>query len=99
MVTQDFRDLMFARPFRPFRLVMSSGNVYDVRHPETGIVTRTTIYVFTPRPADQPKGTPVYCSLLHVAGVEFLDDLLTSGPPARYGDDGPPSEPESPSAA
>ena len=90
MVTQDFRDLIVARPFRPFRLVMSSGHVYDVRHPEMGRVTRTTLYVFTPRPDDQHKGTPVYCSLLHVAGIEFLDDLTVSGPPARYGDDAPP---------
>ena len=59
MVTQDFRDLIRIATFRPFRLVMSSGHVYDVRHPEMGSVSRTTIFVYTPpsrRPAQGHAG-------------------------------------------
>jgi hypothetical protein len=28
------RDLLRQRPFKPFRVVMSSGESYEVRHPE-----------------------------------------------------------------
>ena len=31
MTVQTFRDLLTQRPFRPFRLVMSSGQTFEVR--------------------------------------------------------------------
>jgi len=73
MVAGDFRNLIKPSGFRPFRLVMSSGREYDVRHPEMAKMTRTTLFVFTPT-SDGPMGRPIYCSLLHVTNVEFLDD-------------------------
>ena len=36
-----------AEPFRPFRIKMSSGQFFDVRHPEMILVGRTSIRVFT----------------------------------------------------
>ncbi len=45
MTVQTFRELLSHRPFRPFRLVMSSGQTYDVRHPEMALLTRTDILV------------------------------------------------------
>ena len=35
MTIQTCRDLLTQQPFRPFRLVMSIGQSYEVRHPET----------------------------------------------------------------
>ena len=37
MVVRDFRDLLTSQPFQPFRIVMSSGEAYEVRHPD-GVV-------------------------------------------------------------
>jgi hypothetical protein len=45
MTVQLFRELLTNRPFRPFRLVMSSGQTYEVRHPEMAWLTRTSILV------------------------------------------------------
>jgi hypothetical protein len=67
-----FRDLLTARPFRPFRLVMSSGLVYEVRHPEMALLTRTSILVGVDV-ADH--GVPAkfkICSLPHVTATEPL---------------------------
>lgn len=71
MTVQTFRDLLKAQPFRPFRLVMSSGQSYDVRHPEVAMVTKSDLLVGT----DVEDGVPAefkICSLLHVTAVEPL---------------------------
>jgi hypothetical protein len=72
MTVQDFRDLLTKQPFHPFRLVMSSGLAYEVRHPEMAFLSRTSIYVGI----DVEDGIPAdfrMCSLLHVATVEPLN--------------------------
>ena len=70
MTLQTFRELLSQRPFKPFRLVMSSGQTYDVRHPEMAMLTRTSILVGID---DSEDGIPAefkICSLLHVTAVE-----------------------------
>lgn len=70
MTVQTFRDLLSQKPFRPFRLVMSSGTSYEVRHPEMAWLTRTDILVGV---GETDEGVPAefrICSLLHVASVE-----------------------------
>jgi len=63
MTVQTFRDLLAARPFRPFRVVMSSGQTYEVRHPEMAMLTRSDILVGI---GDTDDGVPAefkICSL------------------------------------
>jgi hypothetical protein len=70
MTVQTFRELLSQRPFRPFRLVMSSGESYEVRHPEMAMLTRTDLLVGV---GESEEGVPTefrICSLLHVATVE-----------------------------
>ncbi len=72
MTVQTFRDLLAQRPFKPFRLVMSSGESYEVRHPEMAWLTRSDILVGT---GDTDEGVPAnfrICALLHVASIEPL---------------------------
>jgi hypothetical protein len=72
MTVQTFRELLARRPFKPFRLVMSSGQTYEVRHPEVAMLTRSDMLVGT----DLEDGVPAefkICSLLHVATVEPID--------------------------
>lgn len=71
MTVQDFRELLTQRPFKPFRLVMSSGQKYDVRHPEMAFLTRTSILVGVDESDGLPGGFKI-CSLLHVTAVEPL---------------------------
>jgi hypothetical protein len=72
MTVQTFRDLLTARPFRPFRLVMSSGLVYEVRHPEMAWLTRTSILVGVDAADDGVPAEFKICSLLYVTAVEPL---------------------------
>jgi hypothetical protein len=73
MTVQTFRDLLTAKPFRPFRLVMSSGESYEVKHPEMAMLTRTDILVGLD---ETRQGVPArfkICSLLHVTAIEPSD--------------------------
>jgi hypothetical protein len=73
MTVQTFRDLLSARPFRPFRIVMSSGQSYDVRHPEMAFVTRTDLLVGIDVEDDGIPAQFKICSLLHITAVEPLE--------------------------
>ncbi len=77
MTVQTFRELLAQRPFKPFRLVMSSGQAYDVRHPEMAWLTRTSILVGIDETEDNVPAEFKICSLLHVATVEPLSATAT----------------------
>jgi hypothetical protein len=75
MTVQTFRDLLAHRPFRPFRLVMSSGQMYDVRHPEMAMLTRTDLLVGIDEADDGVPASFKICSLLHITAVEPLNSV------------------------
>lgn len=73
MTVQTFKELLSQQPFRPFRLLMSNGQSYEVRHPEMAMLTRTDILVGT---GEADEGVPAdfrICSLLHVVAIEPLN--------------------------
>ena len=70
MTLQDFKELLQAQPFEPFRIVMSSGESYEVRHPEMAKLLRTKILVFIDPDRQGIADQFRMCSLLHVTVVE-----------------------------
>jgi len=72
MTVETFRQLLTARPFKPFRLVMSSGERYEVRHPEMAFLTRSDILVGIDDTRDGVPADFKICSLLHVTSIEPL---------------------------
>lgn len=79
MTVQTFRELLSQRPFRPFRLVMSSGQTYEVRHPEMAFLTRTDLLVGVGETEDGVPAEFRICSLLHVATIEPLSVSAPEG--------------------
>jgi hypothetical protein len=73
MTVQTFRELLTQQPFRPFRLVMSSGQTYEVRHPEMAMLTRTDLLVGIGEMDDGVPAEFKICSLLHVSAIEPLN--------------------------
>jgi hypothetical protein len=73
MTVLNFRDLLKAQPFKPFRLVMSSGETYDVRHPEMAFLTRASVQVGVDIADDGVPADFRICSLLHVTAIEPLN--------------------------
>jgi hypothetical protein len=72
MTIQTFRELLTARPFEPFRIVMSSGPSYEVRHPEMAFLTQTNLLVGIDETRDGVPAAFKICSLLHITAVEPL---------------------------
>jgi len=75
MTLDDVLDLLKRRPFAPFRVVTSSGESYDVRHPEMAWPIRNGLYVGLgggAGSADQVPERAAFVSLLHISALETL---------------------------
>ena len=70
MTVRTVKNLLEHRPFQPFRVVMSSGERYAVRHPEMALLTRRTLYIGTGPDEDNIPDEAAMCSLLHITAVE-----------------------------
>lgn len=66
----EIKRLLDERPFTPFRLIMSSGEKYEITHPEQAFVTRARIYIGSgPDERGIPEDSEI-CSVLHVSSLE-----------------------------
>ena len=72
MTANDLRDVLGRRPFQPIQVRLSSGDVYEIRHPENALLLRTGVYVALPPDGDALPERAVFCSLLHVAAIETV---------------------------
>ena len=72
MTVQTFREMLSRRPFQPVRLTLSSGQSYDIRHPEMAMLTRTSILIGTDFAEDGVPAEFKILSLLHVTAIESL---------------------------
>jgi hypothetical protein len=70
MSPEGIRRLLRQQPFTPFRLVMSSGKEYAVRHPEMAMLLQNDILVGTDIAANAIPAEFDICPLLHVAAIE-----------------------------
>jgi len=77
MRPDDVLRLLRARPFQPFRISLSDGSQYDVRHPEMAIVSRSTVMLGVPGPRglDGPVQDVVHCALVHITQLKPLDGV------------------------
>jgi hypothetical protein len=75
MRPDDVLQMLRARPFQPFRLSLSDGQQYEVRHPDNAIVSRSTVLVAVPGPRgpDGPAERVVTCALVHITRMEVLN--------------------------
>jgi len=69
----DLRSHLQTQPFRPFRVHLSNGASYDVRHPELMVVSRTEVAIAANPGEDELPERLVYCDPLHITHIEPLD--------------------------
>lgn len=80
MRPDDINLLLRRQPFQPFRIHLSNGQIYDIRHPDQAIVTRNTMVVGLPAP-DLPPSTYDHfalVTLLHINNLEPLPSIVSS---------------------
>ena len=69
MRAKDVRRLLYRRPFRPFRMTITTGETHDVLHPEMMFVAKSFVAVPVPKPEtdrDEPDDF-AWIDLLHIA--------------------------------
>ena len=75
MRPEDILELLRATSFEPFRVYLSDGAVYEVRHPDMAIAQRSKVTIAVPGPEgpDGPAERTVNCSLMHITRTELLN--------------------------
>ena len=67
--------------FVPFKLFLTDGTVYEIRHPESLMLGKRAAIIGLPSTADNPLFVKtVTLSLLHIVRVEALESAGTSNP-------------------
>jgi hypothetical protein len=79
MTVQTFRDLLSDRPFKPFKVIMSSGKSYEVRHPEMAWVLKNDLLIGICDDDDDVPAEFKTCSMLHINAIEPLTAAKTEG--------------------
>ena len=76
MTSEDIRGMMRTKPFRPFRLTLSNGEEFDVKHPELIWTGGGMVYLLreTSRHPDQLDVPVVHAALTHVLKIEYLTE-------------------------
>lgn len=74
--TEDLAKFQQERPFRPFRITLTDGRIFEVHHPELIMVGRTTaeIGIRSLEHAFPAYERTVTISLMHVMQIEVLPD-------------------------
>ena len=65
MNAETVRELLRRRPFEPFKLRMTNGDVFEIKHPEMAIVLKTKVII-----GDPENDRSWICSLIHIASIE-----------------------------
>jgi len=79
MAPEELREVLRQQPFQPFRLVMTDGRSFDVRHPDLMMVGRRSAMVgLTGQPGRTYYERAVQVDLLHIIRLE----PLKTAPPA-----------------
>ena len=86
MTYEDLRTTVHRQPFEPFRLVLTTGEAHEVRHPDLIMVgQRSAIIGLTKNPdaTAYDKGT-IKVDLLHILAIQNLaaKPLAPNGPVA-----------------
>ncbi|HEV3255776.1 MAG TPA: hypothetical protein VG013_02735 [Gemmataceae bacterium] len=80
MSLEDLRDIVRKHPFRPFRLFVSDGAAYEVRHPDLIMLGKRSVAIgLTHDPMATAYDRLAQIDLLHVTRVEPLEAPAPTG--------------------
>jgi len=83
MRQDELREALREHPFEPFRLHLTNGRAYEVRHPEMALLTRHSIHVVELTKSGQATDRVVKCDLIHVVSLEPANGRNGRGPARR----------------
>ena len=84
MQVEDVEKKLRLRPFRPFRVYLTDGSTYDVRHPELMMLGRRMAMIgLAHDPAQIVFDRSVDIDLFHIVRIEFIE--APAGPNGQAG--------------
>jgi len=73
MTQQELQDAARSHPFQPFRLVLTTGATFDIRHPDLIMVGRRSATIgITNEPGEAVYDRIFQIDLFHIVGIEKL---------------------------
>ncbi len=85
MTQEDLADAAHRQPFEPFRVILTTGAAYDIRHPDLIMVGRRAAVIgITNEPSGIAFDRTIKVDLLHVVGIQELPGV----PPSSNGPTG-----------
>ena len=80
MSHEDLLDRLRQRPFQPFRMVLTEGTAYEVRHPELFMLGKRSVVVgLATDPAQTVYERTALVDLFHIVRLEPLDLTVPTG--------------------
>ncbi len=73
MTPESIQEHLRRQPFQPFRVFLSDGSEYAVRHPEMVFVMRREVIIALPQRAGELPERAVYCDPLHITRIERIN--------------------------
>jgi hypothetical protein len=70
MRLDELRESLREHPFEPFRIHLTNGMAYEVRHPEMALLTRHSVHVVELTKSGKTTDRVVKCDLIHVVALE-----------------------------
>jgi hypothetical protein len=70
MSPEKLHQVLWKRPFQPFRIFMADGSSHEILHPELAVLDRRTLTVAEPQVPEEVPERTVLCDLLHVTRIE-----------------------------
>jgi hypothetical protein len=82
---EELQTMARRQPFEPFRVILTTGATYDIRHPDLIMVgRRSAIIGVTKQPDRTVYDKTIQVDLLHVVGIEGI----APAPSSPNGQDG-----------
>jgi hypothetical protein len=87
MQMQDVQQRLQQSPFKPFRMHLTDGSSYEVRHPELILLGRRSLILGIPiRPEGRIIETAVHIDFMHIVRMDYLDGERRRASRRRNGD-------------
>jgi hypothetical protein len=83
MHLDDLQQAARKQPFEPFRIVLTTGEMYDIRHPDLIMVGRRSVIIGIPsKTFPTVYDRTIKVDNLHVVGIEELPSESSPNGPA-----------------
>ncbi len=70
MTRDDIKALLTRHPFEPLRVKTSNGEVFEIRHPEMVMLSKSVLLIAHPDAEGNPSDKIEYVSYLHITSIE-----------------------------